>query len=381
MPIFPMLALLAAFAALALARAGGRRLRGEPALGAGRRGRGAGRGDPRSGARSTASTAGSSSPEPTRATLTRAWMVAHVPQGAQIVAEPVVARPLGAPAAGRARPPASPSWCKYPSLRLSHQLERRPGERHHAGRDRGLRADAQPRAARLLHATWLLLGAHRLDRVGPRERRPAAVPGAVAYYRALAQQGEGRPPRSPYTSGQGPVAFGFDWSFDYYPLAYARPGPRDHRLPPARRRRGGGSLTSRRVILGVQCRACNRHRRGPPLEGDRARRATGTAPSSRTRSSERLSRAASEVLGEGWHQEYGGAHAEVNAIEACGLEDLRRRDALRVARALLPRGQDAALHRRDPPGRHPPRRTWPPTIRPRRRQGGAWASCATRASR
>src|ERR1035437_5381743 len=29
-----------------------------------------------------------------------------------------------------------------------------------------------------------------------------------------------------------------------------------------------------------------------------------------------------EVLGEGWHAEYGGAHAEVNAIEACGLEDL-----------------------------------------------------------
>jgi diaminohydroxyphosphoribosylaminopyrimidine deaminase/5-amino-6-(5-phosphoribosylamino)uracil reductase len=29
-----------------------------------------------------------------------------------------------------------------------------------------------------------------------------------------------------------------------------------------------------------------------------------------------------EVLGEGWHQEFGAAHAEVNAIEACGLEDL-----------------------------------------------------------
>ena len=28
------------------------------------------------------------------------------------------------------------------------------------------------------------------------------------------------------------------------------------------------------------------------------------------------------VLGEGWHQEFGAAHAEVNAIEACGLEDL-----------------------------------------------------------
>ena len=29
-----------------------------------------------------------------------------------------------------------------------------------------------------------------------------------------------------------------------------------------------------------------------------------------------------EILGEGWHQRYGGAHAEVNAIEACGLADL-----------------------------------------------------------
>jgi len=28
------------------------------------------------------------------------------------------------------------------------------------------------------------------------------------------------------------------------------------------------------------------------------------------------------VLGEGWHEEYGAAHAEVNAIEACGLADL-----------------------------------------------------------
>ncbi len=29
-----------------------------------------------------------------------------------------------------------------------------------------------------------------------------------------------------------------------------------------------------------------------------------------------------EVLGEGWHERFGGAHAEVNAIEACGLSDL-----------------------------------------------------------
>ena len=29
-----------------------------------------------------------------------------------------------------------------------------------------------------------------------------------------------------------------------------------------------------------------------------------------------------EVLGEGWHEQFGAAHAEVNAIEACGLADL-----------------------------------------------------------
>ncbi|HWX74749.1 MAG TPA: bifunctional diaminohydroxyphosphoribosylaminopyrimidine deaminase/5-amino-6-(5-phosphoribosylamino)uracil reductase RibD [Solirubrobacteraceae bacterium] len=29
-----------------------------------------------------------------------------------------------------------------------------------------------------------------------------------------------------------------------------------------------------------------------------------------------------EVLGEGWHERFGAAHAEINAIEACGLEDL-----------------------------------------------------------
>jgi diaminohydroxyphosphoribosylaminopyrimidine deaminase / 5-amino-6-(5-phosphoribosylamino)uracil reductase len=31
---------------------------------------------------------------------------------------------------------------------------------------------------------------------------------------------------------------------------------------------------------------------------------------------------AGQVLGEGWHERYGAAHAEVNAIEACGVEDL-----------------------------------------------------------
>ncbi len=61
---------------------------------------------------------------------------------------------------------------------------------------------------------------------GGRSRIQRAVPLAVAYYRALRASGPGRLPRlARMHSGRGPVAFGFDWSFDYYPLAYHRPGP------------------------------------------------------------------------------------------------------------------------------------------------------------
>ena len=54
---------------------------------------------------------------------------------------------------------------------------------------------------------------------------PARAPHAVAYYRALARAGEVVYRASPYRPGARPVAFNFDWSFDYYPLSYARPGP------------------------------------------------------------------------------------------------------------------------------------------------------------
>ena len=54
---------------------------------------------------------------------------------------------------------------------------------------------------------------------------PAAVPAAIAYYRALARRGTLLFAPSPYAGGAVPTAFNFDWSFDYYPLGYDRPGP------------------------------------------------------------------------------------------------------------------------------------------------------------
>jgi hypothetical protein len=60
---------------------------------------------------------------------------------------------------------------------------------------------------------------------GRAEAEPGAVPRATAYYRELERRSDLVFRGSPYRRGQGPVKFNFDWSFDFYPLAYARPGP------------------------------------------------------------------------------------------------------------------------------------------------------------
>jgi hypothetical protein len=51
------------------------------------------------------------------------------------------------------------------------------------------------------------------------------VPHAIAYYRLLARRGRLVYRGSPYRAGGDQVEFNFDWSFDYYPRAYERPGP------------------------------------------------------------------------------------------------------------------------------------------------------------
>jgi len=47
----------------------------------------------------------------------------------------------------------------------------------------------------------------------------------VEYYRDLERRGEVVYEASPYSHDSQPVKFNFDFSFDYYPLEYRRPGP------------------------------------------------------------------------------------------------------------------------------------------------------------
>jgi hypothetical protein len=159
--------------------------------------------------------------------LTRAWMVAHVPAGTKIVAEPV-----SPDAWARERRPGTSTasngyrWSKYPSLlsRISPS-----GQLLGSGASLvGIENYERTLSPALLgyyrrHGYCIVVSG------STQSGRAFAAPGqarlAIAYYQALRSQAEVIFRASPYVRGKRPVAFGFDWSFDYYPLAYHRPGP------------------------------------------------------------------------------------------------------------------------------------------------------------
>jgi hypothetical protein len=150
--------------------------------------------------------------------LTRDWMLAHIPAGTPIVVEPIAPNAWGE------------RWEKYPSLwtqiSLTGALE--PGFTHELGIEDYERTLA-PALVGYYEAhdyCWVVSSSTESGRAyaDPRE-----VPLAIAYYRELERRGEVVYRASPYARGQRggreAVPFDFDWSFDYYPLAYERPGP------------------------------------------------------------------------------------------------------------------------------------------------------------
>jgi len=146
--------------------------------------------------------------------LTRAWMVAHIPARAPIVVEPIAPNGWGA------------RWNKYPSTvsRITPAGALAPRATHIVGIEDYVRTLSPALIGYYeMHGyCWVVSGSTQSGRAFA---DPKAVPLAVAYYRELARQGAVVYRASPYGAGQRPVAFGFDWSFDYYPLAYHRPGP------------------------------------------------------------------------------------------------------------------------------------------------------------
>jgi hypothetical protein len=157
--------------------------------------------------------------------ITRAWLVAHVPIGTPVVVEPVVPEEWGLDVGHPLATATGYRWVGFPVFRT----HRAPGGA--LGLDVGPSVTIEnyervlaPDLIGLYERNdfcWVVTGSTQAGRA---QASPKQVPQAIAYYKALAHAGKLVFSASPYGRGAGPVAFNFDWSFDYYPLAYARPG-------------------------------------------------------------------------------------------------------------------------------------------------------------
>jgi hypothetical protein len=149
----------------------------------------------------------------------RAWLVAHVAPGSSIVVEPIL--PKG-------RPPDdwTSRWQAFTDL-ITHR-----GPRGILYVLAGTKVKLENYERTLSPALvglyqrdgycWVMTGSTEEGRA---YAHPAQAPQAIAYYAALERAGKRVFTASPYASGAAPVPFNFDWSFDYYPLSYSRPGP------------------------------------------------------------------------------------------------------------------------------------------------------------
>jgi len=160
--------------------------------------------------------------------LTRNWMVAHVPAGSKVVIEPLVpdnwSEDIGSSL------PATPTgerWWRWPTWLTTLS---RSGAQLPKGEHRFVLVDQYEKNLYpgLLDSyvndgyCWVVLGSLQAGRAFA---QPQDAPEAIAYYALLAQRARLVYHVSPFAKAAHPVPFGFDWSIDYYPPQYHLPGP------------------------------------------------------------------------------------------------------------------------------------------------------------
>jgi hypothetical protein len=161
--------------------------------------------------------------------IAREWVVEHVPETSKIVVEPGVVPDGWATDIGEPSPLTSNGnrWIKYATSRTYFNED---GSVDLDGPGRVVNIEDYERTLRpeLIDDyerggyCWVISGSTQSGRA---YAEPEEVPEAIDYYRRLRARGGIAYRISPYDEGAKPVEFNFDWSFDYYPLAYERPGP------------------------------------------------------------------------------------------------------------------------------------------------------------
>ncbi|HEV2786421.1 MAG TPA: glycosyltransferase family 39 protein [Solirubrobacteraceae bacterium] len=159
--------------------------------------------------------------------IAREWMVLNVPAGTKVVVEPVVpdqwAQDIGNPSPITSN---GNRWNKYP---LSRRIDPNTGQAvpGPAGvvNIEDFERQLHPELVDVFEQQaycWVVVGSTQRGRA---EAEPEKVPNALRYYAELERRSKVAYSVSPYAKGRGPVGFNFDWTFNYYPLAYNRPGP------------------------------------------------------------------------------------------------------------------------------------------------------------
>ena len=160
--------------------------------------------------------------------LTRAWMAAHVPAGAKVVIEPVVPDDWATDVSRSLQYiPTGERWERYPTWLTDLDEYGNPLP---AGQYRYLTIDEYERvlAPQLLDDyardgyCWVVVGSLQAARAFA---QPHDALNAIAYYAALARRARLVYHVSPFAGGSDSVPFNFDWAIDYYSPRYRLPGP------------------------------------------------------------------------------------------------------------------------------------------------------------